>query len=170
MERWLAPFLAALSHPARRRMWPAYVAGLIGPGDRKSAQPMADGIGYDRLYHFVAAGVWNAEPLEAALLTQADRLVDGEDAFLVVDNTALPKKGRHSVGVAPHYASTFGKNANCQTLVSPTAPHSASATWARSTRRVRRRGSWASTARWGSGNSASPTCLPARRSSSSLPQ
>lgn len=36
LERWLAPFLSALSHPARRRMCPAYVAGLIGPGDRKS--------------------------------------------------------------------------------------------------------------------------------------
>jgi SRSO17 transposase len=123
LERWLAPFLSALSHPARRRMCPSYVAGLIGPGDRKSVQPMAaraDGVGYDRLHHFVAAGVWDAEPLEAALLAEADRLVGGEDAFLVVDDTALPKKGRHSVGVAPQYASALGKNANCQTMVSVT--------------------------------------------------
>ena len=40
--------------------------------------------------------------------------------MLVVDETALPKKGKHSVGVAPQYASTLGKNANCQTLVSLT--------------------------------------------------
>lgn len=77
----------------------------------------ADGIGDDRLHHFVAAGAWDAEPLEAALLTQADRLVGGEDAFLVVDKTALPKKGRHSLGVAPQYALTLGKNANCQAVV-----------------------------------------------------
>jgi len=123
LERWLAPFLSALSHPARRRMCPAYVAGLIGPGDRKSVQPMAaraHGVSYDRLHHFVAAGVWDAEPLEAALLTEAARMVGGEDAFLVVDDTALPKKGRHSVGVAPQYASALGKNANCQTMVSVT--------------------------------------------------
>jgi len=41
LERWLELFLAGLSHPARRRMCPLYIAGLIGPGDRKSVQPMA---------------------------------------------------------------------------------------------------------------------------------
>ena len=110
------PFLSALSHPARRRMCPAYIAGLIGPGDRKSVQPMAaraDSVSYDRLHHFVATGVWDAEPLEAALLTEADRLVGGEDAILVVDDTALPKKGRRSAGVAPQYASERAIACNC---------------------------------------------------------
>jgi SRSO17 transposase len=39
---------------------------------------------------------------------------------LVIDDTAMPKKGDRSVGVAPQYASTLGKTANCQTLVSLT--------------------------------------------------
>ena len=42
--------------------------GLIGPGERKSVQPMAERVvpgGYDQLHHFVAAGVWDAAPLEA---------------------------------------------------------------------------------------------------------
>src|SRR5207248_1896242 len=76
-------------------MCPLYVAGLIGPDDRKSVQPMAERLApgdYDQLHYFVAAGVWDAAPLEAELLIQADRLVGGSDAVLVIDDTAMPKK------------------------------------------------------------------------------
>src|SRR5450756_70785 len=104
-------------------MCPLYVAGLIGPGDRKSVQPMAERLApgdYDQLHHFIAAGLWDAAPVETELLVQADKLVGGSDAVLVIDDTAMPKKGTHSVGVASQYASALGKTANCQTLVSLT--------------------------------------------------
>ena len=123
LGRWLRPFLARLGHKAQRQMCPRYVSGLIGPGDRKSIQPMAERLAlgdYDQWHHFIAAGVWDATPIEAELLVQADRLVGGSDAVLVIDDTAIPKKGTHSVGVAPQYASALGKTANCQTLVSLT--------------------------------------------------
>jgi SRSO17 transposase len=123
LGRWLKPFLDRLGHKARRQMCPLYVSGLIGPGDRKSIAPMAKRLAlgdYDQLHHFVAAGVWDATPLEAELLVQADRLVGGGDAVLVIDDTAIAKKGRHSVGVAAQYASALDKTANCQTLVSLT--------------------------------------------------
>ena len=58
--------------------------------------------------------------METELLIQADRLVGGKDAVLVIDDMAMPKKGDRSVGVAPQYASSLGKTANCQTLVSLT--------------------------------------------------
>ena len=77
-------------------------------------------VSYDRLHHFVSSGVWDEAPLEAALLAEADRQVGGDGAWLIIDDTALPKKGRHSAGVAPQHASALGKNANCQTLVSVT--------------------------------------------------
>src|SRR5437899_4816700 len=123
LGRFLKPFLDRLGHKARRRMCPLYVSGLIGPGDRKSIQPMAKRLALgecDQLHHFIAAGVWDATPVETELLIQADRLVGGDDAVLVIDDTAIPKKGTHSVGVAPQYASALGKTANCQTLVSLT--------------------------------------------------
>ena len=59
-------------------------------------------------------------PVETELLIQADKLVGGRDAVLVIDDTAVLKKGTHSVGVAPQYCSALGKIANCQTLVSLT--------------------------------------------------
>ena len=123
LGRWLKPFLDRLGHKARRQMCPLYVSGLIGPGDRKSVQPMAKRLALgacDQLHHFIAAGVWDATPVETELLVQADRLVGGSDAALVIDDTAIAKKGTHSVGVAPQYASALGKTANCQTLVSLT--------------------------------------------------
>src|SRR3954467_14739406 len=123
LERWLKPFLDRLGHRSRQRMCPLYVAGLIGPGDRKSVQPMAERLApgdYDQLHHFVAAGVWKEAPLETELLIQADKLVGGSDAVLVIDDTSMPKKGKRSVGVAAQYASALGKTANCQTLVSLT--------------------------------------------------
>src|SRR6476619_3131529 len=123
LGRWLKPFLDRLGHKARRQMCPLYVSGLIGPGDRKSVQPMAARVAlgkYDQLHHFIASGVWDAWPVETELLVQADRLVGGSDAVLVIDDTAIAKKGTHSVGVAAQYASALGKTANCQTLVSLT--------------------------------------------------
>src|SRR5215207_7908552 len=123
LSEWLKPFLARLGHKARRRMCPLYVAGLIGPGERKSIGPMAERLApgdYDQLHHFVSSGTWDAAPLEEELVRQADTLVGGPDAVLVIDDTALPKKGSHSVGVAPQYASALGKTSNCQSLVSLT--------------------------------------------------
>jgi len=78
---------------------------------------------YDQLHHFVSAGVWDMAPVETELLIQADKLVGGRDAVLVIDDTAVLKKGTHSVGVAPQYCSALGKIANCQTLVSLTLAH-----------------------------------------------
>lgn len=71
LAAWLAPFLEAPRHAARRRACPAYVARLIAVGERRSMQPMAlrDGtVGYNQLHHFIAAGTWDAAPLEAELV------------------------------------------------------------------------------------------------------
>ena len=123
LDDWLGPFLAALGH-GKRRLWaPAYLRGLLGPGERKSLQPMAARLGlrgHDQLHHFVASPAWSDAPLRRLLVGKADALVGGPDAVLVIDDTALPKQGRLSVGVARQYCGVLGKRANCQVLVSLT--------------------------------------------------
>jgi SRSO17 transposase len=120
---WLAPFLAALGHKVRRRWAPVYVRGLLGPGERKSVQPMAARVApqdNDQLHHFISSPAWATAPLEAVLAREVERLVGGPEAVLIIDDTALPKKGVHSVGVARQYCGALGKTANCQSLVSLT--------------------------------------------------
>ena len=123
LNRWLEPFLAALGHK-RRRLWaPLYLRGLLGPSERKSLQPMATSLGlsgHDQLQHFIASPAWDDAPLWRVLAEKADRLVGGPEAVLVIDDTALPKKGTLSVGVARQYCGQLGKRANCQALVSLT--------------------------------------------------
>ncbi|WP_120010087.1 IS701 family transposase [Teichococcus vastitatis] len=123
LDRWLAPVLEVLGRKTRRTWAPLYLRGLLGSGERKSLQPMAARLGlsgHDQLQHFIASPAWDDAPLWSVLARQADRLVGGPQAWLVIDDTALPKKGTMSVGVLPQYCGQLGKKANCQSLVSLT--------------------------------------------------
>jgi SRSO17 transposase len=123
LERWLAPFLERLRRKAQRRWAPIYLKGLLLPGERKSVEPMAARVApgdVQQLHHFVSASPWTVAPLEDELVKAADRLVGGPEAVLIVDDTALVKQGKHSVGVQRQYCGQLGKRANCQALVSLT--------------------------------------------------
>jgi SRSO17 transposase len=123
LDAWLAPFLEVMGRKTRRRWAPLYLHGLLGPDGRKSLQPLAMRLGlggHDQLQHFIASPAWNDAPLQRVLAGKADALVGGPGAVLVIDDTALPKKGKHSVGVARQYCGALGKRANCQVLVSLT--------------------------------------------------
>ena len=123
LELWLAPFLEVMGRKTRRRWAPLYLLGLLGPDGRKSLQPLAARLGlggHDQLQHFIASPAWDDAPLRRVLVEKAEALVGGPDAVLVVDDTACPKKGQRSVGVARQYCGVLGKPANCQVLVSLT--------------------------------------------------
>ena len=123
LDRWLEPFLALMGRKTRRTWAPLYLRGLLGPGERKSLLPMAERLGlsgHDQLQHFVASPAWDDAPLWEMLAREADHVVGGAEAYLVIDDTALPKKGTLSAGVARQYCGQLGKRANCQSLVSLT--------------------------------------------------
>jgi SRSO17 transposase len=74
----------------------------------------------EQVHHFVATSCWDNAPVEEILCAKVDEMLGGADAFLIVDDTSLPKKGTKSVGVAHQYCGALGKQANCQCLVSLT--------------------------------------------------
>jgi SRSO17 transposase len=122
-QEWLKPFLAVFSRSEQRCWAPLYLQGLMGPGARKSVEPMAERMcpgQTQQLHHFVSTSPWSTAPLEQVLRQAADALAGGKDAALIVDDTALPKQGKHSVGVKRQHCGVLGKQANCQVLVSLT--------------------------------------------------
>src|SRR3954467_5183665 len=123
LEGWLEPFLGRLRRQAQRRWAPFYLKGLILPGERKCVEPMAARVApadTQQRPPFVSPAPWATAPVEEELVRAADRLVGGPEAVLVVDDTALVKQGRHSVGVKRQYCGQLGKKANCQSLVALT--------------------------------------------------
>ena len=122
-DRWLAPFWAALGDKRRERWGPVYVRGLLGPGERKSIEPLVARVApadYAQVHHFVCTSCWEPAPLEQVLAEKAQTMVGGPEAVLIIDDTALLKQGTRSVGVARQYAGAAGKTTNCQALVSLT--------------------------------------------------
>jgi SRSO17 transposase len=105
----------------------AYCCGLALPGERKSVEPMAARIDPTRvssrhqsMHHFVADADWSdAAVLRVAREYALERIVGhGPIESWIIDDTGIPKKGKHSVGVAHQYCGALGKTANSQNAVS----------------------------------------------------
>ena len=123
----------AAGHADRAVPLKSYCTGLLLPGERKSIEPMAARLAPDNvrrmhqsLHHVVAAAPWSDELLLGCVrdyvlptMTKTSPIV-----AWIVDDTGLPKKGTHSVGVARQYCGQTGKQDNCQVAVSLSA-----ATW-----------------------------------------
>ncbi len=118
---------SVIGHAGRIKRLRDYCTGLILPGERKSVEPMAARTNpahvsaqHQSLLHFVGAGDWSDEKV----LAKVSELVlpaitkQGPMEVWIIDDTGLPKKGRHSVGVKPQYCGQLGKEANCQVTVS----------------------------------------------------
>src|SRR4051812_28036871 len=126
LDSYLDALASALGHADREEPFRSYCIGLLLDGDRKSIEPMAARLDPERfqakhqsLHHFVAQAVWS----DAAVLEAVRRYVvpkierHGPITAWIVDDTGIPKKGRHSVGVARQYCGQLGKQDNCQVAV-----------------------------------------------------
>ncbi|RCX06862.1 IS701 family transposase [Extensimonas vulgaris] len=126
LDRYLERLASVLGHADRRAGLRDYCRGLMLPIHRKSVEPLAAHIEPQRvrakhqsLHHFVAKSAWS----DAAVLREVRAVVQPvlgleHGAYWIIDDTGLPKQGRHSVGVARQYCGQLGKTENCQVAVS----------------------------------------------------
>ena len=116
----------SLGHADRREPLRGYLTGLVLPGERKSVEPMAALVAPERvrqahqsLHHLVADAPWEDEAVLKAVREYALAAIHkrGPLEGWMVDDTGIPKKGQHSVGVARQYCGQLGKQDNCQVAV-----------------------------------------------------
>jgi SRSO17 transposase len=126
-DRYIDAISGELGHVDRIAPFRSYSMGLLLPGERKSVEPMAALIdptnvrkSHQSLHHFVSTSAWD----DQAVLKRVGELTipvlqkrEPVRAW-IVDDTGVPKKGKHSAGVSHQYCGQLGKQANCQVAVS----------------------------------------------------
>lgn len=126
-ESYVSRLCKTMGHANRYKPLRAYITGILLPGERKSIEPMAAKIDpyrvqarHNSMHHFVADASWDEQRLirEARGYALEGFEQHGGIHAWVVDDTGMPKKGTHSVGVARQYCGVLGKTENCQVAVS----------------------------------------------------
>ncbi len=126
LEGYLERLAGVLGHADRRTGLMDYCRGLMLPIKRKSIEPLAAHVDplhvqakHQSLHHFVAKSAWS----DGAVLAAVRAVVEPElglesGSYWIIDDTGIPKQGKHSVGVTRQYCGQLGKTENCQVAVS----------------------------------------------------
>jgi SRSO17 transposase len=123
---YLERLTAAVGHADRHEPLRVYLEGLLLPGERKSVEPMAARIDprnvrsrHQSMHHFVATAPWDSQQIMKVARDYAleEFAHHGGIEAWILDDTAYPKKGKHSVGVGRQYCGVLGKQDNCQVAV-----------------------------------------------------
>ena len=130
IERRFAKYVEGLTsvigHADRAVPLRDYCVGLLAAEGRKSVEPLAAvtapaglSVQHQKLLHFVANAPWPDEWVLAKVREMVVPAIERHgpiDAW-IIDDTAFPKQGTHSVGVHHQYCGQLGKQANCQVVV-----------------------------------------------------
>jgi SRSO17 transposase len=125
-DRYMAYLCEGLGYSSRNQSLLEYCSGLMLPIQRKSVEPLAAHADplhvpakHQSLHHFVANARWSDRILLERIGEYVEPNLGVEHAvYWLIDDTAHPKCGRHSVGVARQYCGRLGKQDNCQVAVS----------------------------------------------------
>jgi SRSO17 transposase len=121
LAAYFADVASGLVRSEQRRNAELYARGLIEAGARKSLEPMVARLGggpveYEALQHFLADSPWDPGVVDRAVAERVCAVI--EPAAWVLDDTGVPKDGKHSPGVKRQYSGTLGKIGSCQIAVS----------------------------------------------------
>jgi SRSO17 transposase len=121
LAEYFADVASGLVRFEQRRNAELYARGLMEAGARKSLEPMVARLGggaveYEALQHFLADSPWDPAIVDRAVAERVCAVI--EPAAWVLDDTGVPKDGKHSPGVKRQYSGTLGKIGNCQITVS----------------------------------------------------
>jgi SRSO17 transposase len=126
LRSYVEALTGALGHADRATPFRSYCTGLLLPGARKSVEPMAARVepgrvqaAHQSLHHFVAKADWSDDALLSAVRDHVLPIIEqrGRIRGWMIDDTGIPKKGIHSVGVARQYCGQLGKQDSCQVAV-----------------------------------------------------
>ena len=120
-----------LGHKNRRGSFALYALGLLGDGERKSAEPIAARLCPDpdkvqathfKLCNFLRRATWKDAPVREFAASYALEAMQQRSPIRtwIIDDTGFLKKGDKSPGVHRQYTGSAGKITNCQVAVSLT--------------------------------------------------
>jgi SRSO17 transposase len=113
----------------KKESFAMYAFGILGDGERKSAEPIAAracgdesrmAAMHQKLIYFLGHSRWDDRAVRMEAARQAIDAVQEREPITtwIIDDTGFLKQGTHSVGVQRQYTGSAGKITNCQIGVS----------------------------------------------------
>lgn len=129
MEQFFERIGAHLKDRRKRESFAMYAFGILGDGERKSAEPIAARACADpdqtnnvhsKLLYFLSRSAWDDRAVRLEAARYAIEAVEKREPVTtwIIDDTGFLKQGTHSVGVQRQYTGSAGKITNCQVGVS----------------------------------------------------
>lgn len=129
LEQFFAGIGKHLKDRRKKESFAMYAFGILGDGERKSAEPIAaracgdesrTAAMHQKLIYFLGHSQWDDRAVRVDAARYAIDAVQEREPITtwIIDDTGFLKQGKHSVGVQRQYTGSAGKIANCQIGVS----------------------------------------------------